>query len=72
MDALCGSNGLNMSSTFVVKFQQYDNYAIATDGFAFDDIREYKSHLRKSTEQVARNVLSRLIAFATGESLYLA
>jgi hypothetical protein len=27
-----------MTSTFVVKFQQYDNYVITTDGMAFDDI----------------------------------
>ncbi len=38
LDALASSAGLSLSSTFVVKFQQYDNYGIATDGFAFDDI----------------------------------
>ena len=38
VDALAAANGLAMSSTFVVKFQQYDNYAMTTDGFAFDDI----------------------------------
>ena len=38
LDALAASNSLSLSSTFVVKFQQYDNYPIATDGFAFDDI----------------------------------
>jgi hypothetical protein len=38
LDALASSNGLSLTSTFVVKFQQYDNYPIATDGFAFDDI----------------------------------
>ncbi|MCA9757536.1 MAG: S8 family serine peptidase [Candidatus Eisenbacteria bacterium] len=38
VDALASSNGLSLTGTFVVKFQQYDNYAIATDGFAFDDI----------------------------------
>jgi hypothetical protein len=27
-----------LTSTFVVKFQQYDDYPITTDGFAFDDI----------------------------------
>ena len=36
--SLASGAGLSLSSTFVVKFQQYDNYAIATDGFAFDDI----------------------------------
>jgi len=38
LDALAASAGLSLSSTFVVKFQQYDNYSIATDGFAFDDV----------------------------------
>jgi PKD repeat protein len=38
VDQLAASNGLSLSSTFVVKFQQYDNYAITTDGMAFDDI----------------------------------
>ncbi len=38
VDALAAANGLALSATFVVKFQQYDNYPIATDGFAFDDI----------------------------------
>ncbi|MCB9516336.1 MAG: S8 family serine peptidase [Candidatus Latescibacteria bacterium] len=38
LDALASANGLSLTSTFVVKFQQYDNYPISTDGFAFDDI----------------------------------
>ncbi|MEZ5359993.1 MAG: PKD domain-containing protein [Candidatus Zixiibacteriota bacterium] len=38
IDALAAANGLSLTSTFVVKFQQYDNYAITTDGMAFDDI----------------------------------
>lgn len=38
LDALAAANGLSLSSTFIVKFQQYDNYPIATDGFAFDEI----------------------------------
>lgn len=38
LDNLASSNGLSLSSTFIVKFQHYDNYAIATDGFAFDEI----------------------------------
>ena len=29
---------MSLTSTFVVKFQQYDNYGITSDGFAFDDI----------------------------------
>ncbi|QDU69439.1 S8 family serine peptidase [Engelhardtia mirabilis] len=38
IDALAGSNGLSLNGNFVIKFQQYDNYAATTDGFAFDDI----------------------------------
>ncbi|MFG0316998.1 MAG: S8 family serine peptidase, partial [Planctomycetota bacterium JB042] len=36
LDAAAAGAGLALTSTFVVRFQQYDNYAIATDGFAFD------------------------------------
>ena len=43
-----------------------DTSGVTADGFAFDDLREYKQQLRKSTEQIARNVLSKLIAFSTG------
>ena len=38
VDALASSYGLGLTGTFVVKFQQYDNYSITTDGMAFDDI----------------------------------
>jgi subtilisin family serine protease len=38
LDALAAQAGLSLNSTFVVKFQQYDNYSIPTDGFAFDSI----------------------------------
>ncbi|RMG70876.1 MAG: PKD domain-containing protein, partial [Chloroflexi bacterium] len=38
VDQLAGSNGLSLSSTFVIKFQQYDNYRATTDGHAIDDI----------------------------------
>jgi subtilisin family serine protease len=38
LDALAASAGLSLTSTFVVKFQQYDDYPVATDGFAIDDI----------------------------------
>ncbi len=34
-------SGFSLSDLFVVRFQQYDNYAITTDGFAFDDISVY-------------------------------
>ncbi|MFT6107784.1 MAG: subtilisin family serine protease [Planctomycetota bacterium] len=38
LDALAAGAGVALTDTFVVKFQQYDNYGIATDGFAFDEI----------------------------------
>jgi len=38
VDALASGAGLSLSSTFVIKIQQYDNYAIATDGFAIDAV----------------------------------
>ncbi|MBU0982367.1 MAG: PKD domain-containing protein [candidate division Zixibacteria bacterium] len=38
VDALASTYGLSLTGTFVVKFQQYDNYSISTDGMAFDDI----------------------------------
>jgi hypothetical protein len=38
LDALAAANGLTLTSTFVVKIQQYDDYPITTDGMAFDDI----------------------------------
>ena len=49
-----------------------DTSGITNDGFEFKDIREYKTHLRKSKEQIARNVLSKLIAFATGAEVRFA
>ncbi len=38
LDQLASNAGLSLTETFVVKFQQYDNYSITTDGMAFDDI----------------------------------
>ena len=38
VDQLAASNGLSLTGTFIVKFQQYDNYPISSDGMAFDDI----------------------------------
>jgi hypothetical protein len=49
-----------------------DTAGMTADGFAFDDIRDYKSHLKQSTEQVARNVLSKLFMFATGGEIEFA
>lgn len=38
LDELTAEAGLAFSETSVIKFQQYDNWAIDSDGFAFDDI----------------------------------
>lgn len=38
VDALAAANGLTLTSTFVIQFQQYDDYPITTDGMAFDDV----------------------------------
>ena len=38
VDTEAAGAGLSLTSNFVVKFQQYDNYGITTDGMAFDDI----------------------------------
>ncbi len=35
---LASQNGLETGKSFYIKFQQYDNYPITTDGFAFDKI----------------------------------
>ena len=43
-----------------------DSSGVTAGGQAFKDIREYRKHLAGSTEQIARNVLSKLIAFSTG------
>ena len=39
------------------------------EGLKFEDIRDYKTHLRKSKEQIARNILSKLITFSTGAEI---
>ena len=38
LDPIAAAYGLAYTSTFQIKFQQYDNYPIPSDGFAFDDI----------------------------------
>ncbi|MCR9200107.1 MAG: DUF1592 domain-containing protein [Planctomycetaceae bacterium] len=42
------------------------------DGFEFRGIRDFKRHLMKSQEQVARNLVSQLITFATGADIQFA
>lgn len=38
LEQLCKDANLTMNSIFVVKFQQYDNYPMPTDGIAIDDV----------------------------------
>ena len=49
-----------------------DTSGVTPDGFEFADIRDYKIHLQKSSQQVARNVVSKLIAFSTGGEIEFA
>ena len=55
LDALLAANGLSYADRFKIKFQQYDNYPINTDGMAFDDIRVFsaKGSLRFSASTYA-------------------
>jgi len=39
LDAAAAAAGIHYTSDFRIKFQQFDNYPMTTDGFAFDDIR---------------------------------
>ena len=43
-----------------------DMSGVTSDGFRFNGIRDYRTYLRKSTDQVARNLLANLITFSTG------
>ena len=43
IDNLSQANNLDMNSTFVVRFQQYDNCLITNDGFAFDRLSIYET-----------------------------
>ncbi|KPL11331.1 hypothetical protein AMJ85_03850 [candidate division BRC1 bacterium SM23_51] len=38
LDAAIATHGLSYNSAFKIRFNQYDNYAIPTDGIAIDDI----------------------------------
>ena len=44
LDALAAAYGMAYTSTFKIKFQQYDDFPIATDGFAFDEIALFARH----------------------------
>ncbi|MGA1867790.1 MAG: CAP domain-containing protein [bacterium] len=42
LDSMIASIGISYTSTFKIKFQQYDNYPLTTDGAAFDNIEVYQ------------------------------
>ncbi len=52
--------------------RQVDCSGRTEDGFRFTDIREFKQHLMKSKDQVARNLVSQLITFGTGAEIQFA
>ncbi len=39
LDQAASAAGISLTSDFKIRFSQYDNYAIASDGFAFDEIK---------------------------------
>ena len=43
LDAAIADAGMTYGPNFLVKFQQYDNYAWPTDGWAFDNIHVYSN-----------------------------
>jgi hypothetical protein len=49
-----------------------DASGVTEDGIEFADIRDYKKHLLTSKEQVARNLVSLVITFATGGEIEFA
>jgi hypothetical protein len=49
-----------------------DTTGVTADGIEFNGIRDYKNHLLTSKEQVARNLVSLLITFATGGEIEFA
>lgn len=54
IDQLAASAGLSLSSTFVIKLQQYDNYGISNDGMGYDLINVVSGSLKTSgIEEVA-------------------
>ena len=49
-----------------------DASGVTPDGKAFDGMRDFKQHLLRSEELVARNVISRLAVYATGGEIQFA
>jgi len=44
IDSLATVHNLDLNNSFIIKFQQKDNYGITSDGFAFDDISIYTKY----------------------------
>jgi hypothetical protein len=47
LDAAIAARGLNYTSSFKIRFNQYDNYGISTDGIAIDDINHSSRDARQ-------------------------
>ena len=52
IDQLASSAGLSLSSTFVIKFQQYDNYGISSDGMGYDKINVVSGSLKDEVSDI--------------------
>jgi hypothetical protein len=74
------SKGVSRTATVGLRFlhKDYepglsvDTSGITFDGVEFSGIHEYKKYLRNSKEQIARNIVSKLIAFSTGAEVQFA
>jgi hypothetical protein len=49
-----------------------DASGVTEGGVRFEDFREFKQHLRASEEQLARNLVSKLVVFSTGGEIEFA
>ena len=52
LDAFMAANGLTYATGVRIRFQQYDNFPVATDGIAFDDIQIYSATVTPSMSVV--------------------
>ncbi|KPA13800.1 peptidase S8 and S53 subtilisin kexin sedolisin [Candidatus Magnetomorum sp. HK-1] len=53
MDELLKSHALFYTEHFLIKFQQYDNYPLPIDGFAFDNIKLYQSEIDQEKPEIS-------------------
>jgi len=53
MDELLKSHALYYTEHFLIKFQQYDNYPLPIDGFAFDNIKLYQSEIDQEKPEIS-------------------